>query len=331
MAVPEEKTAHPAPLRLGVSACLIGQPVRFDGQHKRDGFLVDELGPFVTFVPVCPEVEVGMAVPRETLRLVRGRAGTDETRLVSRSGEDWTARMTAYARTRVKALLREELSGYVVKKDSPSCGLQRVKRYDDGPEEGTQPQRDGQGLFTAELKRALPHLPVEEEGRLSDAKLRENFIERIFAYHRLRTLWASRWTQRSLVEFHTRHKMTLLAHDEPGYRRLGPLVAQGKSLPRDELRARYEAGFMEALTKLATPARHANVLQHMFGHFSDRLSPEARQEVLAVIEDHRSGLVPLIVPLTLLRHYVRLLKVPYLETQTYLDPHPKELALRNRV
>jgi len=322
-----------ASLRLGVSACLLGQPVRFDGQHKRDGFLVDELGPFVTFVPICPEVEVGMSVPRETLRLVRAgsRGAGDGTRLVARSGVDWTARMTAYARTRVAALAREELSGYVLKKDSPSCGLERVKRYDESEAAAPSVARDGQGLFAAELRRAFPHLPVEEEGRLQDAKLRDNFIERLFAYHRLRALWSTRWTQRSLVAFHTREKMALLAHDEPGYRRLGRLVAVGKTLPRDDLRARYEAGFMEALGKLATPARHVNVLMHMFGHFSGQLSPEARQEVLAVIEDHRQGLVPLVVPLTLLRHYVRLLKVAYLAEQTYLDPHPKELMLRNRV
>ena len=320
-----------APLRIGVSACLLGRPVRFDGQHKRDGFLVDELGPFVTFVPVCPEVEVGMPIPRETLRLVRGRrAGT--TRMVSRSGEDWTARMTAWAKARVAGLVEENLSGYVLKKDSPSCGVWRVKRYDeDEPESGAHPARDGQGLFAAALQRALPHLPVEEEGRLCDAKLRDNFIERVFAYHRLRALWSSRWTMKALVAFHTREKMALLAHDEPGYRRLGRLVASGKSLPREELRARYEAGFMEALGKLATPARHANVLMHMFGHFSGQLAPEARQEILTVIDDHRKGLVPLVVPLTLLRHYVRLLKVSYLGDQTYLDPHPKELMLRNRV
>ena len=335
MTDPVKEAAADATLRLGVSACLLGRPVRFDGQHKRDGFLVDELGPFVTFVPVCPELEVGMGVPRETLRLVRapgkGPGKSEAPRLVSRSGEDWTARMTAFARARVAALAREDLSGFVLKKDSPSCGVWRVKQYDDDAAEPGAPSRDGQGLFAAELQRLFPRLPVEEEGRLCDAKLRDNFIERVFAYHRLRALWSTRWTMKSVVAFHTREKMALLAHDEPGYRRLGRLVAAGKSLPRDELRAGYETGFMEALGKLATPARHANVLMHMFGHFSDRLSPEARQEILTVIDDHRKGLVPLVVPLTLLRHYVRVLKVAYLAAQTYLDPHPKELMLRNRV
>ncbi|MBC8131517.1 MAG: DUF1722 domain-containing protein [Deltaproteobacteria bacterium] len=333
------KEAIPA-LRIGVSACLLGREVRFDGQHKRDAFLVDQLGPFVDFVPVCPEVEVGMSIPRETLRLIRiGKGKEATTNLIApRSAEDWTSRMTDYARGRVAGLAKENLTGYVLKKDSPSCGMWRVKRYGaaattagDRAGEAPQAERDGQGLFAAELQRAFPHLPIEEEGRLCDAKLRENFIERIFAYHRLRMLWATRWTHGSLIAFHTAHKMALLAHDEPGYRRLGRLVATGKSLPRDELRARYEAGFMEALSKVATPARHANVLTHMFGHFSDKLDPAARRETLSVVEDHRRGLTPLIVPLTLIRHHVRVLQVSYLVGQTYLDPHPKELMLRNRV
>lgn len=316
------------PLRIGVSSCLLGNEVRFDGQHKRDAFLVDQLGPFVEYVPVCPEVEVGMGTPRETLRLIRGVS----TKMVApRSGEDWTARMTAYADQRVAALAGEGLSGYVLKKDSPSCGLLRVKRYDAADDSTTRVERDGQGLFAAALARAFPHLPIEEEGRLCDAGLRENFIERVFAYNRLRALWASGWTLRALIAFHTAHKMALLAHDEPGYRRLGHLVGVGSTLERDALRARYEDGFMTALARLATPGRHVNVMTHMFGHFSDKLEPPARHEVLGVIDDYQKGLLPLIVPLTLIRHYVRLLQVSYLEGQTYLDPHPKELMLRNRV
>jgi uncharacterized protein YbgA (DUF1722 family)/uncharacterized protein YbbK (DUF523 family) len=335
------------PIRIGVSACLLGREVRFDGQHKRDSFLVDELGPFVEFVPVCPEVEVGMPIPRETLRLVRGDAGSAPSHLVgTSSGEDWTSRMTEFSRRRVKQLARLDLSGYVLKKDSPSCGLLRVKRYP-APDAGAlstegsngkgtatkapPPQRDGQGLFAAQLQEQLPHLPIEEEGRLCDPRLRENFIERVFAYRRLQTLWRTRWTQRTLIDFHTAHKMALLAHDEAGYRQLGRLVAHGKSLPREELRYRYESGFMTALNKLATPGRQVNVLTHMLGHFSEQLEATARTEILEVIEDHRRGIVPLIVPLTLIRHYVRLLKVEYLSGQTYLDPHPRELMLRNRV
>lgn len=314
-------------LRIGVSACLLGREVRFDGQHKRDAFLVDALGPFVEFVPICPEVEVGMSIPREPVRLV-GAARSPHL-LGQRSGNDWTARMTSFSHRRVDALARESLSGYVLKKDSPSCGLLRVKLY---PSEAADaPDRVGQGLFAAALTRAFPHLPIEEEGRLNDAHLRESFIERMFAYHRLQSLWATRWTLGSLVAFHTANKMSLLSHDEPGYRRLGRLVGTAKALPRAELRERYQAGFMTGLGKLATPGRHVNVMTHMLGHFSDRLEPVARQELLGVVEDYRHGLVPLIAPLTLLRHYVRTLKVEYLLGQTYLDPHPKELMLRNHV
>jgi uncharacterized protein YbgA (DUF1722 family) len=181
------------------------------------------------------------------------------------------------------------------------------------------------------LVRAFPHLPIEEEGRLNDAHLRENFIERVFAYHRLQRLWASRWTLRSLIAFHTANKMTLLSHDEPGYRRLGRWWRSASRSRARSCAGRYEAGFMTTLEKLATPGRHVNVLTHMLGHFTDRLEPVARQELLAVVEDYRRGLVPLIAPLTLIRHYVRTLKVEYLLGQTYLDPHPKELMLRNRV
>jgi uncharacterized protein YbgA (DUF1722 family)/uncharacterized protein YbbK (DUF523 family) len=321
-------------IRIGVSACLLGREVRYDGQHKRDAFLVDELGPFVEYVPVCPEVEVGMPVPREPLRLVRRGprdAAAGATRMIaSRSGEDWTLRMRRFARQRVMRLARERLSGYVLKQDSPSCGLLHVKRFPDASG-AAQPERDGQGLFAAELRRALPHLPVEEEGRLHDPALRESFIERIFAYHRLQALWAGRWSLRSLIAFHTANKMALLAHDEAGYRRLGRLVARAKSLPRAELRERYQAGFMAALEQPATPGRHVNVMTHMLGHFSDRLDAAARAQLLGAIEDHRRGRVPLVVPLTLIRHYVRLLDVAYLAAQTYLDPHPNELLLRNRV
>jgi uncharacterized protein YbgA (DUF1722 family)/uncharacterized protein YbbK (DUF523 family) len=317
------------PLRVGVSACLLGREVRFDGQHKRDAFLVDELGPFVEFVPVCPEVEVGMTTPRETLRLVRSGEDAGPRLRTTRTEDDWTARMNSFARRRIKLLATEDLSGYVFKKDSPSCGVWRVKTYGEGAGEAVE--RDGRGLFAAALVDAFPHLPVEEEGRLRDPKLRENFIERLFAHRRLQSLWEPAWTQRTLIAFHTAHKMALLAHDEPAYRRLGRLVAEGKKLARGTLRAQYEAGFMSALTKLATPGRHANVMTHMLGHFSDRLDPRARAEILTLIEDHRNGLVPLVVPLTLLRHYVKLLDVAYLAGQVYLDPHPKELMLRNHV
>jgi uncharacterized protein YbgA (DUF1722 family)/uncharacterized protein YbbK (DUF523 family) len=317
-------------IRIGVSSCLLGAEVRFDAQHKRNAFLVDELGPLVEWVPVCPEVEVGMGVPRESVRLARGPRGRS-LMLGNESQEDWTDRMEAYAARRVARLATLELSGYILKSRSPSCGMERVNLYPSPDRDrARQPVKQGVGLFAAELLRALPNLPVEEEGRLADARLRENFVERVFAYHRLRQLWRTRWTLRDLIAFHTAHKMALLAHSTDDYRALGRLVAEAKRLPRAALAARYEAAFMSTLRKLATPGRHANVLNHMAGHLK-QLDAGDRRELAAMIDDHRRGLVPLIVPIVLLRHHARRLGVPYLLGQTYLEPHPKELMLRNRV
>jgi uncharacterized protein YbgA (DUF1722 family) len=250
--------------------------------------------------------------------------------MIASTGEDWTVRMNAFARRRVQQLARERLSGYVLKKDSPSCGPAGVKRYLDAAG-AAPPKTDGQGLFASALQRAFPDLPIEDEARLHDPRLREGFIERVFAYHRLQALWASRWSLSSLIAFHAANEMAVLAHDEPGYRRLGRLVARGRSLPRAALRDAYQAGFMAALEKPATPARHANVMMHMLGHMRDRLPLAARAELLGAIADHLRGLVPLVVPLTLIRHYVRVLHAGDLAGQTYLDPHPAELMLRNRV
>jgi uncharacterized protein YbgA (DUF1722 family) len=227
----------------------------------------------------------------------------------------------------VSALAREDLSGYVLKKDSPSCGLERVKVYD---RHGT-PARDGRGLFAAALVEAFPHLPVEEEGRLADPRLRDNFVERVFAYWRLRGLFAGRWTVGDLVRFHTAHKLLVLAHAPEDYRRLGRLVAGARGMPRRDLEQRYAAGLMQGLAKLATTRRHTNVLQHMAGYFKDRLDAASKRELAETIDDYRRGLIPLVVPLALLRHHVRVLDVTYLTGQTYLQPHPKELMLRNHV
>ena len=312
-------------LRIGVSSCLLGENVRWDGGHKRDRFLTDELGPFVEWVPVCPEVEVGLGTPRPTLRLVR--RGDDVRMVEPKSGADHTEAMRAYARRRVRALDREGLSGYVLKKDSPSCGMERVKVYA-GPGAGA---REGRGLFAEALIERFPHLPVEEEGRLGDARLRENFVVRVFAYRRLRGLFASRWSAGKLVAFHTAHKLLLLAHVPAAYSRLGRLVADARSIAREELSRRYQDEFMEALARPSTRRLHTNVLQHMAGYFRGRIDVADRDELLALIEEHRLGRLPLIVPLTLVRHHARRLGVTYLLGQVYLDPHPKELMLLNRV
>lgn len=299
--------------------------MRFDGGHKRDTFLTETFGRFVEWVPVCPEVECGFGTPREAMRLVR--AGPGVRLLTVKTSIDLTEPMERYSRSRVAALADENLSGYVLKKDSPSCGLERVKVYD---RHGT-PARDGRGLFAAALVEAFPHLPVEEEGRLADPRLRDNFIERVFAYWRLRGLFASRWTVGDLVRFHTAHKLLVLAHAPERYRRLGRLVAGARGMPRRNVEQRYVAGLMEALAELATTRRHTNVLQHMAGYFKDRLDAASKRELAETIDDYRRGLIPLVVPLTLIRHHARTLDVAYLAGQTYLEPHPKELMLRNHV
>lgn len=313
------------PVRLGISACLLGQHVRFDGGHKRDAFLTDLVGRFVEWVPVCPEVESGLPTPRETLRLVRV---DDDVRMVTtRTAHDHSPAMRRYAARRLQELADEDLSGFVLKKDSPSCGLERVKVY----AEGEMPVRNGTGLFAAALTARFPLLPVEEEGRLMDAKLRENFIERIFAYRRLTAFFTGRWTTGGLVAFHTAHKLTLLAHAPEAYRTLGRLVAAARSTPRAELRTRYADGFMTALRTVATRGRHTNVLRHMAGYFRDRLDADSRAELTDLIDRYAAGHVPLIVPLTLLGHHIRHHRVQYLAGQVYLSPHPTELMLRNHV
>jgi uncharacterized protein YbgA (DUF1722 family)/uncharacterized protein YbbK (DUF523 family) len=313
------------PVRIGISACLLGTRVRFDGGHKRDAFLVGLLGRFVEWVPVCPEVELGLGTPRESIRLERHNG---ELRLLApKSGADHTEAMRAYAERRARGLEHEGLHGFVLKKDSPTCGMERVKVYG----AGGAPARNGRGLFAEALLARLPALPIEEEGRLSDPHLRESFVERVFAYRRLESQFAGRWAQGSLVAFHTAHKLQLMSHSPQAYARLGRLVARGRELSRAELRERYRLDFMQALATPATPGRHANVMQHMLGYFSDRLGAEERQELIEVVEDHRRGLLPLVVPLTLMRHQVRRLGVTYLAGQAYLEPHPKELMLRNHV
>ena len=316
--------ASDLPVRLGISRCLLGEPVRYDGGHKRNEFLTDVLGQHVEWVPVCPEVEAGFGTPREAMRLVDDVA---EPRLLTvRSHHDYTGRMRRYANTRVRELRTVNLSGYVFKKDSPSCGTRRVRVYArDGRLLGT-----GTGLFAEAFQRAFPLTPIEEEGRLRDQGLREHFIERLFGYHRWQVLNA-RFTRGRLVAFHTAHKYLLLAHSQRHYRELGGLVANGKDYPVRELARTYGRLFMEALAVKSTIRKHVNVLQHLAGHFKESLGAKARTELHGVVNDYHHGFVPLSVPVALIGHYVRVLDVPYLRDQVYLAPHPKELTLRNHV
>jgi uncharacterized protein YbgA (DUF1722 family)/uncharacterized protein YbbK (DUF523 family) len=312
-------------IRIGISACLLGEKVRYDGGHKHDRYLTDTLGKFFEWVPVCPEVEFGLGTPRETMRLEQG---PERTRLVMiKSGLDLTLPMHAFSQERAAKLETEDLCGYVLKSDSPSCGLFRVRIYG----KSGMPSRSGRGLFAEALAARFPELPIEEEGRLCDPILRENWIERVFAYRRLKALWTSRWTPGRLVEFHTAHKLVVLAHSPAAYSQLGRLVGQAKNVPRSDLQRGYHDGFMRALAIPATRGRQANVLQHMAGYFKKQLDEPSRRELAGLIQDYQKGEVPLIVPLTLLKHYVRRFDVAYLAGQAYLNPHPKELALRNHV
>ena len=311
------------PVRVGISSCLLGQAVRHDGGHKRDSFLADELAPYVEWIPVCPEVELGMGTPREPVQLVRAHGGL--RLLGTRSQRDWTEAMESFTARRVRALEHLELCGYVLKQDSPSCGMERVKVR------GARglARRAGRGLFAEALLRASPELPVEEEGRLRHPDLRENWIERVFAYRRLRALLGGRFSASRLVAFHAAHELQVLAHGAKAHRRLGRLVAGARQRGRAELRQRYAAAFMAALAERATPRRQVNVLRHCLGYFEDRLDPQARAALAARVGDYQEGLVPLTVPVSMIRHYVVRFGIEALAGQVYLEPHPKELMLRN--
>jgi uncharacterized protein YbgA (DUF1722 family)/uncharacterized protein YbbK (DUF523 family) len=325
--IPMTDTTHTtsSPIRIGISACLLGEKVRFDGGHKREAFIVDTLGQFFQWVAVCPELELGLGVPRESLRLV----GTPERPrlLAPRSQSDHTAAMQRYAAERLESLAPLGLHGYILKKDSPSCGMERIRVYG---QNGTV-HRSGRGLFAAALMQRFPLLPVEEEGRLQDMRLRENFIERVFAYSRWQALLGTSVTPHDLVRFHTQHKLTLLAHSRPHYQALGRLVARAGQIPVATLVQEYGATFINALKVKATPKKHANVLYHLLGYLKKALDTHDRAEMVASIEEYRQGLVPLVVPLTLLKHHFRRHPVPWVGEQTYLQPYPAELMLRNHV
>lgn len=314
----------PAPIRIGVSSCLLGNEVRYDGGHKRSRFVTDALAQFVEWVPFCPELEAGLGVPRPAMRLV-GENGSHRLLEIT-SGNDHTEALEHAAAQRCDALAELDLSGTILKKDSPSCGFQRVKVYSGD----AMPARDGVGLFARRLIARFPNLPVEDEGRLNDAVLRENFIERVFAYRRVRDLFAGRWSNGDAVAFHTHHKLQLMAHSRVIYNELGRLVARVADVDRAEFAEHYEARFMEGMSIPATRGSNTNVLQHAAGHLK-HLDPESRAELADLIHDYRLGLVPLVVPVTLLRHHTRTHDVTYLNGQTFLEPHPKELMLRNHV
>jgi len=312
-------------IRIGVSRCLLGEPVRYDGGHKRDVFLTDVLSRYVEWVPICPEAEAGFGTPREAMRLV---GDVEHPKLVTIGTErDLTKPLLQFSARTLGRLEEDDLSGYIFKKNSPSCGIERVRLFN----QHGMPSRTGVGLFARAFMDRFPLVPVEEEGRLCDPGIRENFIERIFCYRRWQDLVEQGATRQAIIQFHTVHKYLLLAHSPQLYQLLGRLVGEAKAYRPKELAARYGELFMKALAAKATVRKHVNVLQHMLGYFKDALTSREKTELLDVIGDYHQGLTPLVVPLTLIKHYVKRFDVPYIRDQVYLNPHPKELMLRNHV
>jgi uncharacterized protein YbgA (DUF1722 family)/uncharacterized protein YbbK (DUF523 family) len=314
-------------IKIGVSGCLIGEKVRWNGDHKQDRYVKNILSKYFEYVSICPEVEVGMGTPRETVALY---GSLEKPKMISKNTQtDWTAKMNRYIKDRIANLKNDDLCGYIFKSKSPSCGLSRIPVYD---ESDKSKARHGAGLFADAFIRTNPFVPVEDEGRLNDPKIRENFIIRIFCFSRLKTeLLNKKAKPGTLVKFHTQHKFLLLAHSRKHYQTLGKIVAEVKENPWNQVLSSYFSTFMEALTLKATPKKNTDVLLHMMGFLKKVLTKNEKEDILTAIEDYRNELLPLIVPVTLVRHQVKKHDVEYLLDQVYLNPHPKELMLRNHV
>ena len=311
--------------KIGISSCLLGNPVRWNEGHKLDRFLTNTLGQFVEYVPVCPEVEAGFGVPRESVRLV---GDPENPRMITfKSKTDLTDQMKCWAKKRVRELEKEDLCGFIFKSDSPSSGMIRIKVYSDKG----MPRKVGVGMFAKVFMDHFTRIPVEDDGRLHNPAIRENFIERIFSLKRWRDIAAKSPRIGKLVDFHSRNKLLLLSHSQKHYRLMGKLVANGKKLTPRKLFDQYEQLLLEALALNTTAKKNNNVLQHLMGYFKKQLTADEKQELLEVFEQYRKGYVPLLVPLTLINHYVRKYDQPYLKIQTYLNPHPVELKLRTSV
>ncbi len=317
--------------RLGISSCLLGKPVRFDGGHKKNSYVTGTLSDYFDFVSFCPEQAIGLPTPRKPIRLVTEAESSNIRAVEVRDYSlEYTEQLDDYARAVTPEMAG--FSGYIVKKDSPSCGMERVKVYG---KEASPPDKSGTGIFTARLMAQRPDLPIEEEGRLTDPRLRENFVTRVFTMFRWQTLLSSGLTRSGLIEFHTRHKFLLLAHDEAAYRDLGRMLsdlsAKTVGAELDSFAAEYLCALMKGLKRLARPGEHANVLMHVMGYVKNHLTSDEKAEMLEHIEAHRKNLVPVIVPITLLNHFLRKYPSDYIAGQYYLEPHPKELMLRNGI
>ncbi|TLX61802.1 hypothetical protein DN820_19505 [Stutzerimonas nosocomialis] len=312
-------------IRIGISACLLGNPVRYNGGHKESRLCSQTLAEHFDFVPVCPEVAIGLGTPREPIRLVGDPADPRAVGTVDRA-RDVTDALAAHGRRTAREL--GDICGYILMQKSPSCGMERVKvhRHDGHPSGG-----GGTGIFARELLEARPDLPVEEEGRLNDPVLRENFLTRVFAYAEWQRLLAGELTAKALIDYHARYKYQLMAHDPQQYRALGQRLSNLGGQPLREVGAHYFSQLMAALKKTATRGTHSNVLQHLAGYLKRALSADEKQEMQHLISQYREGIVPLVVPLTLLKHHLRRHPDGYLARQAYLQPHPERLSLRNAI
>ena len=313
------------PIKIGISSCLLGNNVRYDGGNRLDGFLKDTLGMFVEYVPVCPEAECGLGIPRAPMRL-EGNIG-DPGLIVIETGKNITKKMKQWATMRVREIKKEDLCGFILKSRSPSCGIELVKVF----EEKGIPALKGTGLFAKQFINTFPLIPVEDEGRLHDPELRKNFLDRIFTLRRWRDTTKGKRTPGKLVKFHSENKLLFFAHSEKHYRLMGKIAAGAGKNKIEEVYRAYEEAMFEALKLRTTPDKHTNVLMHMMGYFKKVLSADEKKELLEKINEYKNGFIPLIVPVTLINHYVRKFDEQYLKNQTYLNPHPIELKLRNHV
>ncbi|MFL1467651.1 YbgA family protein [Marinobacter sp. HN1S83] len=310
---------------VGISTCLLGKEVRHDGGHKHSRYCTQVLSKHFEFRSICPELEAGLGVPRPAIHL---REYPEGLRLIETKGTaDHTDAMQSFIDEVLPSLAH--LRGYILMAKSPSCGMERIKIHN---EEGRVVHRDGRGMFAEALIKAFPLMPVEEEGRLNDDMLRENFIERVFAYDDwMQNVAGDKLSPQALIEFHTRHKFQLLAHSERIYRQLGPMLGDLKSGPLPDLADRYIYSFMEAMSQKVSRGSHVNAMQHLMGYLRDSMADEDRKVLMEQIDAYHRGEVPLVVPMTLLRMAQRREPVDYLHTQRYLTPYPDELGLRNKV
>jgi len=320
--ITNEVESHPVRIPVGISSCLVGDRVRYDGGHKAHSYITRTLGQYFEFRTFCPELEIGLGVPRKPIRLTKREDKVIRCVEIGNQEADYTDALAHIADE--QRSWHKTLCGYILKKDSPSCGMERVKVWSDD-----MPTRDGNGIYSAALAKNFPYLPMEEEGRLGDAVLRENFIQRVFALYRWHQMTDSGISVGKLVDFHARHKLIIMSHDQNGYRELGRLVAATERESLETNAAAYLLKFMQTLKTRATRGNHVNVLQHIQGYLKNHLDAADKQEMLQTIERYRVGEIPLIVPITLLNHFFRKFPNDYISNSWYMNPYPAEMSLQN--